>query len=283
MWNVERLKEDLLALGLPRGCAVLTHVSMRAVGASEEGALTLLKALQDVLGPDGTIVAPAFTPQFRDPAEWRYPPEMPEQLKQIREASGVFDSGSSTALPSAGVFAETLRLQPGCRRSFHPTHSFVAVGPAASQLLADTPFHYPLGSHSVPARLHSMDGRVLLIGVGMDVNISLHLAEVWANVPYIHTTASVRNAAGEYVTMRGSVECQDGFSKIEPLLRQARLVRKGYVGSAVSVLIRQTEQISMAIAMMQGQADSLLCDMQECRHCQRARRMSADQTHGIDG
>jgi aminoglycoside 3-N-acetyltransferase len=277
------LERSLKELGLGDGMDVLAHVSMRSIGPIEGGADTLIAAIMNTVGPQATLIAPTFTPQLRDPAEWRFPPELPEQLEQMRNATSRFDPVTTPAgQPSAGVFAEQLRLLPGSCRSNHPTHSFAAFGRSAQQYTDGTPYHFPLGSESVPARLHNKDGRVLLIGVTMDVNISLHLAEVWANVPYIHRSARIKNSAGEYSVMRGSVECQDGFWKIEPLLRQARLIKRGTIGNATALLMRQTEQISMAIAMLQGKSDSLLCDSEECRFCRLARRFTGEQVTNLD-
>ena len=283
MLSQNMLEECLEELGLCSGMDVLAHVSMRSIGPIDGGADTLISAIRRIIGPEGTLMSPTFTPQFRDPAEWRFPPELPEQLEQIRNATAFFDPDTTPAgQPSAGVFAERLRCQPGSERSNHPTHSFAACGERAAEYIAGVPYHFPLGSESVPARLHHKDGRVLLIGVGMEVNISLHLAEVWANVPYIHRGARIKTADGDYSTMRGSIECQDGFWKIESLLRQARLMKRGRVGNATAMLVRQTEQVSMAIAMLQGKADFLLCDSDECRHCRLARRFTGEQITDLD-
>jgi aminoglycoside 3-N-acetyltransferase len=280
MWNEERLVEDLWELGLPEGAHVLGHVSLRAIGPIEGGAETLLRAFRRVLGPTGTLLVPTFTPQFTDPAESEGAPDSAEEVEKLRAAIPVFDAETTPAARLAvGVFPEIARQQPDAHRSSHPVASFTAIGERADFLTADAPFHYPLGTDSPLARLHQVNGWVLLIGVGQEVNSSLHLAEVWANVAYVHRSARVKTGADRWTTMQGSPECSEGFPKIEPLLRQARILRRGYVGNAPAQLMRQRELVSMAVAMLQGSGEALLCDDPLCPWCSAARKFTAESTH----
>jgi aminoglycoside N3'-acetyltransferase len=168
-----------------------------------------------------------------------------------------------------------VRQQPDALRSHHPVVSFAAIGANAAFLTENVPFHYPLGSESPLARLNQLDGWVLLIGVGHKVNSSLHLAEVWAEAPYIHRSARLKTAPGRFTTMQGSPECSAGFSKIEKVLRQGRLLREGYVGNAPSQLMRQRQLVSMAVAILRGDPSSLLCDNEACPWCSVARKLTA--------
>jgi len=56
-----------------------------------------------------------------------------------------------------------------------------------------------------------------------------------------------------------------------------RATRRGYVGNAPSQLMRQRQAISMAVAMLQGDAASLLCDDPACAVCNIARKFTAEQ------
>jgi aminoglycoside 3-N-acetyltransferase len=277
MWTREHLTNDLKDLGVPLGASLLVHASMRSIGKVTNGADGLVDSLIEAVGPDGTIMAPTFTPQFCDPSEWANPPESDAETERIRANISHFIKEKTPAdQPRMGIFSEILRQRSGSVRSDHPTHSFSAVGPAALALTTNAPFHYPLGTDSPLARLHNSDGLALLIGVGHEVNSSIHLAEVWANAPYTHTRFSrVKTGTNAYVTMQGYPGCSDGFVKIELVLRQARLMRRGYVGNAPCCLMRQRELVSMAIAMIQGNPELLLCARPSCRDCTRARTFTA--------
>jgi aminoglycoside 3-N-acetyltransferase len=273
MWTRAQLAEDLCNIGIETGSAVLVHASLRAVGAIDGGADTLIAAIQDTLGPDGTLIVPCFTYEFMDLAEGRFPPQTPESVDAAQSTSATFNPAKTPCdIASIGAFAEAVRLHPDAHRSDHPVVSFAAIGRHAAFLTHNAPFHYPLGSESPLARLHRIDGRILLVGVGHTANSSVHLAEVWADVPYIHRNARVKAAGGEWTTMEGSPECSAGFEKIEPLLSQGRILRRGYIGSAISQRMSQRAVVSMAIAMLQGEGSALLCDAPDCKWCILARK-----------
>ncbi len=244
MWTLTRLAGDLREIGLRAGMTVLAHTSLRAIGTIEGGGETLLGALQD-------------------------------ELERLRMLMPPFDAQTSPADRNCvGVFPEIVRRHPGACRSDHPVVSFAAVGKEAGFLAERAPFHYPLGSDGPLARLHQLDGLVLLIGSTNRANSSLHLAEVWASAPYIHRSALVNMAPDTRLLMRGSPECSDGFDRIEPLLRHSRLLREGYIGNARSQLMRQRGVVSMAIAMLQGDGSALLCRRPDCRWCNAARKFT---------
>ena len=252
MWTEDRITEDLREMGLREGANVLAHTALHSIGPMERGADTLLGAFRRALGPTGTLMVPAFSRQ---------------------NSGSVFDPAATPADKEMGYFAERVRQQPGTKRSRHPALSFAAIGPNAEFLTAHVPFHYPLGSESPLARLHQIDGHVLLIGVGQACNSSLHLAEVWANAPYIHRSTMLLTAPETETKMQGSPECSAGFTRLEPLLEQGRILHRGYVGNAESGLMRQRMAVSLAIAMLQGDACALLCDSESCAWCSRARKL----------
>jgi Aminoglycoside N3''-acetyltransferase len=224
MWTKQRIIDDLDELRISRGDSVLVHASMRAVGPVEGGADTVVEALLEAVGPDGTIVAPVFQAANHVRPDWNDP-------LAIASAVCPFDL-SAICVEEVGILAERIRLHPDARRSAHPSLSFAAMGSNAAFITENAPFHFPLGTNGPLARLHQLNGKVLLIGVTHAVNSSLHLAEVWANVPYTQRRAHVRTAEETWEEMEGSAECSAGFTKIEPILRQARILRSGYIGNA---------------------------------------------------
>jgi aminoglycoside 3-N-acetyltransferase len=279
MWTEAQLTEDLRELGLREGAAVLAHTSLRAIGKIEGGAETLLRAFRAVLGPDGTLMVPTFTYDHTDPAGWANPPSTVEELESMRRLISVFDVDETPANPHwIGAFPEVVRRQPDACRSNHPIVSFAAVGANARFLTEHAPFHFPLGSNSPLARLHQIDGYVLLIGVDHKVNSSVHLAEIWAEAPYVHRSVTLKTGSDAWTVMKGSPECSEGFGKLEPLLRQSRILRRGYIGNAESQLMRQRAVISMAVAVLQGDGAGLLCDRPDCRWCALARKLTTEQS-----
>jgi aminoglycoside N3'-acetyltransferase len=260
-WTRSKLVEDLRELRVQPGEAVLVHASMRAIGKVEGGADGLLEALCEAVGPDGTICTPAFNSANR--------------IKPGSASTNAQAFVDGVDERNAGVLAARLAGRPDSLRSLHPTLSFAALGRQAEFLTTAAPFHYPLGSGSPLARLHQLNARVLLIGVGHEANSTLHLAETWADAPYARRRATVVMPDGAARDMEGSPECSAGFARVEPVLRQARIVRSGAVGyaPAQSMLLRHV--VSMAVEMLQGNPEFLLCDRPSCEACTAARRFTA--------
>lgn len=253
-WTKERIVEDLRELRLREGDAVLVHADVRAIGPMEHGVRVLQEALLEVIGKEGTLLSPAF----------RY----------TNYAVPV-----SFDLPSKeDTLTQEMILQRAAYFSIHPVHRFAAIGSNALFLTENAPFHYPLGENSPLARLYQLNGGVLLIGVGQALNSALHLAEVWADVPYARRPAEVLDETGGLLRMEGNPECSAGFGKIESILRQARILRTGYIGNAPSQFLRIQQGVSMAIEMLRGNPESLLCDNPDCSSCTQARRLTTTQT-----
>lgn len=160
-WRKAELIGQLLNLGVTPGGVLLVHSSFRSVRPLEDGPLGLIEALRAALGPGGTLVMPSWSGLDDEP----------------------FDPATSPVTPDLGVVSDTFWRLPNVKRSAHP-FAFAAAGPQAEQIISD-PLPLPPHSPASPvARVHELDGQVLLLGVGHDANTTLHLAELMAKVPY---------------------------------------------------------------------------------------------------
>lgn len=175
-----RLAADLRTLGLTGGDTVMFHTRMSALGYVAGGPPTVIGALLDVVGADGTLMASCGwndAPPY-DLAEWP-----PEWQRAVRGEHPAFDPELSEADHNNGRLPEALRHWPGAVRSRHPDAGFVAVGAAAGELMADHPWDGPHGPGSPLARLAERGGRVLLLGAPLDTITLLHHAEALAEAP----------------------------------------------------------------------------------------------------
>lgn len=157
-----RLASDLSTLGLRQDQDVLIHAAFSALGPVEGGPATVLNAIRDVVGPNATILAPAY-PMTGTMHEWMANPE-PFDVKKSRSCMG--------------AISEYMRSLPDARRSAHPTHSVVAIGPEAE---AYTVHHHegetPAGPLS-PFWLHMRKGGgILCLGSGIGKVTSYHVIE----------------------------------------------------------------------------------------------------------
>ena len=171
-----RIARDLRELGLRAGDTVLVHSALSRIGNVEGGAAAVVDALQDALGPRGTLAVPTFPFRGTMLAHVLSDPE--------------FDVDETPS--RVGAITEEVHLRPAALRSLEPTHPVAALGPLAEFLVEDhVNAEGPCDTHSPLYRLaqiHSMHGgaaRVLLLGVDFRSCTLLHTAEEVARVPFI--------------------------------------------------------------------------------------------------
>jgi aminoglycoside 3-N-acetyltransferase len=180
--TLQSLKDDLHQLGLQPGMVVLVHSSLSALGWVCGGAVTVILALEEVLGSTGTLVMPTHSADLTEPSKWTGPPVPASWCETIRETMPAYDP-DLTPTRGMGTIPEIFRKQRGVSRSLHPQSSFSAWGRHAEQIIQDHALEDGLGNGSPLARIYDLDGWVLLLGVGHDSNTSLHLAEYRTSVP----------------------------------------------------------------------------------------------------
>ena len=179
------IKNALKEAGVTRGQNIMVHTSLSALGFVCGGAQTMVEALTEAVGEEGTIMMPTQSWKNLDPTDgvhW----EEPEQWWQlIRDNWPAYDK-RVTPTNSMGTTAELFRTWPGAVRSDHPARSVAAWGKQADYLTRDHDLSNIFGEESPIGKLYELDGYVLLIGVGYDKNTSLHLADVRAEYPGKH-------------------------------------------------------------------------------------------------
>jgi len=209
----------LRSLGLEAGALVLVHSSLSSLGHVRGGAGAVVRALLEVVGPQGTLVLPAFV------------------------GPGEVWEGLETPTTMGGVPSAFLRL-PNIRRSGHPTHSVAVQGPLAEELVRDHPLGPAMGPGSPFHRLLERDAWVLLLGVDCQTSAMMHLPEQDLGLPKIGTrVVEIREPDGQVVslTLEGAPGCSRGFYKLEPILRERDLLREGTIGLAHVMLMRSQD------------------------------------------
>ncbi len=192
----ELLTREFTLLGVRAGDVLLVHSSMRSIGWVCGGATAVVQALLDAVGPYGTIVVPAQTPDNRDPSRWSHRTVPPQWWDTIREHLPAFEP-ALTPSDGMGAVAERVRTWPGSARSGHPLTSFAAIGRHAAELMADHRLDSLLGDGSPLAALERAGAKVLLLGVGYEKCTAFHLAE--SRLPglrVVQLTAVVRTENG---------------------------------------------------------------------------------------
>ncbi len=176
MCTQKDLEKALQNIGVKSGMVLMVHSSLGSLGWVPGGARSVVDALLDVLGPQGTLVMPAHSGENSDPSYWQHPPVPKDWWPAIRQAIPPFDP-DRTPCRGMGAVVDCFRAYPGVSRSNHPTSSFLAKGPAAESLLARHDLDCCLGEASPCGALEHADAWVLLLGVDFDSCTVMHLAE----------------------------------------------------------------------------------------------------------
>jgi aminoglycoside 3-N-acetyltransferase len=182
----ESLRREFANLGLRPGMTVMVHSSLRKVGWTVGGPVTVIRALLDVLGAAGTLVIPAESPDVSDPSTWNDDRVKVEWHDTIRAHLPVFDP--LTTPTTMGAIPEAFRTFPGTIRSNHPIVSVCANGRLAREITEDHALDFCEGKGTPFEKLYTLDTHTLLLGVGFDRCSSLHYAE--SLVPARRTTIS---------------------------------------------------------------------------------------------
>lgn len=253
------LVADLRRLGVESGSVLMVHCSLSSLGYVVGGADSVVIALREVVGSEGTVLA--MTGWEHDSSSLEEWPE-PVQAAYRRDPP-IFDPKASEAARDNGRLAERIRTWPGARQSFHPVTRFSAIGPHAQWLTEDQPWGHSYGPGSPLAKVVESEGSVLMLGAPLSTITLLHYAEELADVPnkthvsYVVPTQSPEGIEWREVhdidTSKGAfpyedvVGNRDSFQVIGEEALGSGVGRRGRVGASTSHLFGAKELVSFAV------------------------------------
>jgi aminoglycoside N3'-acetyltransferase len=257
-WHHADLVRDLRAVGIATGDVVMVHASLRAIGPVDGGAAGVVAALDDAVGPEGTLL---MTLGARDDHGWVN--ERPEDERAaLLAGTEPFDALVAPADPDIGVLAEVFRTLPGTLVSDHPEGRFGARGRDAATLTDGVPWDDYYGPGSPLERFVGLGGKVLRLGADPDTVTLLHWAEYLAPVPSKRRVRRHRLVATPAGPQLRTVEClddsngivdhpgEDYFATILKAYVASGRATVGTVGAARSELLDGRDVVDFAIAWM---------------------------------
>ena len=158
----EMIIQQLTTLGIQKGMVLYIQTDMRKLGYLAGGVQTLLDALMDCVGFEGTLVIPTFTMNLADPS-----------CQRTRINRKHWKDARINALPfhrklSAPDHDDPFTLQflrnEGVVRSYHPIYSFAAWGKYAKFICDKHPLHFGLGEDSPLGKILEFNGYIVLLG-----------------------------------------------------------------------------------------------------------------------
>ena len=243
----EDLVEDLLRLGVPAGGLMMVHSSLRSIGQVDGGADTVVNALLQALGPDGTLVVPTFSDEIA-----------------ARYNGFVFDVANTPSY--VGAITEAARTRPEARRSHHPWHSVAALGPLSERLIsAECDSAWRPGSPM--SQVVDRGGLILLLGVPYQRLTLAHWCEFHVKVPYrpeMMIQVPIRKPDGSIVTI-SDYECPPDpgtpdrdYNRLGMAMEAADVVKTGAVGNAVGRLFYGRDARDTAVELYRSDKQAFL-------------------------
>lgn len=252
------LVKQFTALGVRPGQTILMHSALSQLGWVVGGPVTVIQALLEILGDDGTLMVPTHSSNNSEPSLWQNPPVPESWWAIIREHMPAFDP-QITPTRQMGIISDTLRCWDGARRSNHPHDSFTAVGKHKTTLVGGyTELGDCLGETSPLARLYDLNGWVLLLGVGHGNNTSLHLCEARANYPnkqYERNGAAVFvDGERQWVAFDQIAWDDEDFETLGAAYeaQQGGAYTIGQIGNATARLLHQPPMVDFGVKWMEA-------------------------------
>ncbi|MET9785815.1 AAC(3) family N-acetyltransferase [Streptomyces canus] len=229
------MRSLLAELPIRAATPLMVHASLSGTGLSPT---QVRHALLDALGPRGTLVVPAFTPENSDSSRAHralVAHLSAEEAEEFRASMPPFEP-DATPCPTMGALAECVRTTPGAVRSDHPQTSLAALGPRAGELLTGHDPRCHLGERSPLARLYEADAQVLLLRVGFDVCSAFHLAEYRMTPrPPRRLYRCVVGDKGNWFTYEDLTLYDGDFAEAGARLPDELLVRREWSGKPVTL------------------------------------------------
>ncbi|MCX8183982.1 MAG: AAC(3) family N-acetyltransferase [Crenarchaeota archaeon] len=235
----EEIVKDLVKIGVEKGDILLVHSSLSSIGYVAGGAETLIDALLESVGEEGTIVVPTITGQIFDS------PENPPSYSKDKPCW-------------TGAVPETLRKRGEACRSRHPTHSVAAIGKMARRIVeGHEEAKTPCGKNTPYLKIAELGGKILFIGVSLESNTSFHTVEELAKL-YYHLqpepTCCKIEADEGFIEKRFFLHAYGtprAFSEKEEELAKQGIARTGYIGRARSILIDAEKLIKFTLGKVE--------------------------------
>ena len=255
--TINTLTDDLRNIGIKKGMTVLVHSSMSSIGWICGGAVSVILAIEQIIGDEGTLIMPAHSGDLSNPAKWENPPVPKEWYETIRETMPVFYP-DLTPTRGVGTIPEVFRKQRGVLRSNHPQASFAAWGKHAEYITGEHTLEYAFGERSPLAKIYELDGYILLIGIGYENNTSIHLAEYRADHPSkkeeICGVPLMVSGERKWVDIKDIKSSAEDFEELGSVFikKKKELIKISNIGQAKSQLFHQRDLVDFAVSWMEA-------------------------------
>jgi aminoglycoside 3-N-acetyltransferase len=251
----ERLVSDLKKLGVSKGDLLNVKMSLKSIGQVEGGAETVLNAILDVVGKEGTVITDSFVEVHRLPLR--------------RKDRVVVDDNTPSY---AGALANAVLKHPDMVRSRHPIQKFAGIGKLAKELmLSHTPDSY---AYDVLRKMSHMGGKNLKIGkdevvVGVGTtHVAIGELGFKRNRPSLGVLYRDEKNNIKLFKINWPGICSDGLIKFIPYYRKGNaILSEGFVGNADSKITYMEKTLQIELDLLKNDPRFFFCDNPLCDGC----------------
>lgn len=254
--NRTAIVQHLSDLGISNGDTILVRANLSAVGRIVGGGSEFVKALQEVVGLDGTIVSLAFTK-----ASFFWKPKVEDAFHpKVKSYAG--------ALPNAMI------ENVGMYRSSHPMCSFVAIGKYAKEIIEGHDEYSP--AYEPVRKIIELGGKCVLIGC-VDSSpgfTTAHLAEAdlgmhtLAIFSRLYSTYYINKLEETRLFRRKDLGlCSKSYYKFYSHYVKSGILRAGFVGNAYSIIVPAKDCYAIEIDALKKNRFFNVCESPDCFSC----------------
>jgi aminoglycoside 3-N-acetyltransferase len=249
------LEKDLEEIGICRGDWLHIKVSLKSIGWIEGGPKTVIDAMLNVLGPEGTLVSDSFIDQYPLPLS-------PENARKIPD---------DHTLSNSGAICNAMIKHPEMVRSPHPIHKFTAIGRDAGELML--PHTHETGGYDPLKVMAEAGAKNLTVGPGVVGVGTTHVAQNMLGLKKKPVKAGInfRDAEGKVRTFQVNWVggCGNGFPKFYPEYdKVGAILKRGLIGEADSILTDMKKTLEVELDVLSKTPEFMLCDDPYCSDCQ---------------
>lgn len=255
--NKEQLIQSLRNIGIRSGDLLHLKISMRSIGKIEGGAKTLLEALIETIGKEGTIVSDAFVSVYPLPLS-------KENSKKIVDKNTV---------SYAGAFVNEMVKHSNMHRSRHPIQKFVAIGKGAEKLCKN--HTYNKGGYNLLLEMANLNAKNLTIGkktVGVGTtHVAIDILGFESKKPNLGVNYYNDKKQVELAKINWNGGCGNGFPKFIPIyFEEQAVIGDGKIGNANALLTDMKKTLDVEIDHLKKEPKFFFCDNPACYSCRIA-------------
>ncbi len=258
MHTIEKIKNDLINLGIKSGDTLFLRISYRAVGKIEGGPKSFIDALLDVVGTDGTIILTAF------------PKKYIRQFRFLHRRQILTDKTQLKTL--TGVMSEFAITHPEAKISRKLEFPFVAIGKNADYLTSNHT-HDKNAYWIIEEAIIKFNCKCLRIG-GEPLFGTTHLSlekclrdkgENQTNIRYgIYV---MENGRTKWYDTPNVLFCKNAFNRNNSRIHPIATISEGTVGNGYAIITDMRKAYNEEVKIFSEDIRNATCDDPNCITC----------------